>query len=216
MKRHIALFSWTLAVVLALGAVLWPALSTAQQPAKIPRVGYLPSSSPPPGTPYPHFEGFRQRLHDLGYVEGRDIIIESRWNEGRLDRLPELAAELVRLNVAVIVTVGGVGARAAKNSTMTIPIVFAVVVDPVGSLVANLERPEGNVTGFTTFDPQGFTKQLELLKEVIPGLARVALVGDQGTRGTSIKAAEDQARGGRPAASSPKTRRSQPGSRRSL
>ncbi len=196
MRRHIVLLSWTLAVILALGAVLRPALSEAQQSAKIPRVGYLPSASPPPGTPYAHLQGLQKGLGDLGYVEGRNIIIESRWTEGRLDRLPELAAELVRLKVDVIVTVGGVGARAAKDATTTIPVVFAVVVDPLvpPALVANLQRPGGNVTGFTTFDPQGARNRLELLKEAIPGLARVAILGDQGTRGTTIAANEDAAR----------------------
>jgi putative ABC transport system substrate-binding protein len=196
MKRYIALLRWTLAVILAL-AVMKPALAQAQQPAKVPRVGYLSSATPTPGTPLPALQAFQQRLGDLGYVEGRNIIVEYRWPEGRLDRLPELAAELVGLKVDVICVVGGVGAVAAKNATTTIPVVFAVVVDPVaGGLVANLERPGGNVTGSSTFDPQGlYRRQLELLKEVIPGLARVTLLGDQGTRGASIKAAEDQARG---------------------
>ena len=140
-------------------------------------------------------QAFRDGLANLGYVEGRDIIIEPRFAEGRLERLPELAAELVRLNVDVIALAGAVTARAAKKATTNIPIVFAVVVDPVADdVVASLERPGGNVTGITSLDPQQPRKQLELLKEAIPGLVRVALLGDQGVSDFLLKANEEQAR----------------------
>lgn len=184
-----------LAAVPALGIVLGSAISAAPQSGRIPRVGYLPSASmaPTPASPNPTLQALRQGLVDLGYVEGRDIIIEPRWAEGRLERLPELAADLVALNVDVIVTFGGVATRAAKNTTSTIPVVFAVVIDPVaGGLVPNRERPGGNLTGFTSFDPQEVRPHLELLKEAIPGLARVAFLGDQAVSGDSSRTWDEQ------------------------
>jgi len=186
----------TVIVTLAFGLLLAPLASEAQQPAKIPRVGFLvPGPAPAPAAPRPLLQAFGQGLANLGYVEGRDIIIELRFAEGRLERLPELAAELVRLNVDVITLVGAVTARAAKKATTNIPIVFAVVVDPIADgLVATLERPGGNVTGITSFDPQQARKQLELLKEAIPGLMRVALLGDRGVSDFLLKANEEQAR----------------------
>ena len=186
----------TLVVVFALGPVLSHTAS-AQQPANVQRIGYLSSgSAPTPATPHHGFEAFRKALADLGYVEGRNIIIEDRWPEGgRPDRLPEAAAALVSLKMDVIAVVGAIAVRAAKGATTDIPIVFGVVVDPVAAeLVANLERPGGNVTGFTTFDPQQARKQLEILKEAIPGLARVALLGDAAVRPALFQANEDAAR----------------------
>ncbi len=176
-------------VILALGAILAPAKS--QQPAKIPRVGFLS----PLDRSAPNFEAFRQGLADLGYVEGRNIVIEPRFAEGQYERFPELFAELLRLKVDVVVVTGAVTARAAKKAVTDIPIVFAVVVDPVAdNVVPSLERPGGNLTGVTSFDPQQATKQLELLKEVIPGLRRVAVLGDQGVSEALMKASEEQAR----------------------
>ena len=187
---------FTPAGILALGAVLVAALAAAQQPGKIARVGYLGSdSAPTPATPNLSLQAFRQGLGELGYVDGRDVIIETRWAEGRVEQLPALAAELVGLRVDVIVGVGAVVVRAAKNATTTIPIVIAVVIDPIeAGLVASLERPGGNITGLTTFDPQEAGKKLELLKEVLPGLERVALLADQDIRDRPLKAHEDQAR----------------------
>ena len=180
----------TCAVILALGSVLGVALSGAQQPGKMTRVGFLGTGpAPTPATPYAPLREFRQGLDELGYVDGRDVVIETRWADGRIDQLPALAAELVGLKVDIIVGVGAVVARAAKSATTTIPVVVAVVIDPV-NLVA--ERPGGNLTGLTTFDPQGARKKLELLKEVVPGLARVALLGDQALRDTMGH--EEQAR----------------------
>jgi len=176
-------------VILALGAALTPV--EAQQPAKIPRVGFLA----PQGRSLPLFEAFQQGLAELGYVEGRNVVIEPRFAEGQLERLPDLVAELVRLKVDVLAVTGAVTARAAKKVVTDIPIVFAVVVAPVAdNMVPSLERPGGNLTGVTSFDPQQATKQFELLKEVIPGLRRVAVLGDQGVSEALMKASEEQAR----------------------
>lgn len=186
-----------LAVVPALGIVVDAAFSAAPQSGRIPRVGYLPSASiaPTPASPNPTLEALRHGLVKLGYVGGRDIIIEPRWAEGRVERLPELAAELVALSVDIIVTFGGVATRAAKNATSTIPVVFAVVIDPVaGGLVPNRERPGGNLTGFTSFDPQEVKPHLEIFKEAIPGMARVAFLGDEAVSGESRTWDERQAR----------------------
>jgi len=182
-------------MILALGSVLGVALSGAQQPGKMTRVGFLGTGpAPTPATPYAPLREFRQGLDELGYVDGRDVVIETRWAEGRIDQLPAMAAELVGLKVDIIVGVGSVVAQAAKRATTTIPVVMAVVIDPVANgLVANLERPGGNLTGLTTFDPQEARKKLELLEEVVPGLARVALLGDQALR-TFMGHHEEQAR----------------------
>ena len=122
-------------------------------------------------------------MRELGYVEGKNIVIEWRYAEGKIDRLPALAAELVRLKVDVIVTAGPAATRAAKQATATIPIVMAFDNDPVGSgFVANLARPGGNITGLSTFAPELSGKQLELLKEIVPKLSRVAVLGDSTDR----------------------------------
>ena len=127
-------------------------------------------------------EAFRQGLRELGYVEGKNIVIEYRYAEGNLDRLPALAAELVRLKVDVIVTGGGPNTRAAKEATNTIPIVMAQDGDPVANgFVTSLARPGGNITGLSNLAPELMGKQLELLKEIIPKLSRVAVLG-----GTSL------------------------------
>lgn len=184
----------TCAVMFALGTILVVALSGAQQSGKMTRLGFLGiGRAPTPATPDVALQAFRQGLSELGYVDGRDVVIETRWAEGRFDRLPALAVEMVGRNVDIIVGVGAVVARAAKSATTTIPVVMAVVIDPVeDGLVASLARPGGNLTGLTTFDPQEARKKLALLKEVVPGLARVALLGDQALRDT--KGHEEQAR----------------------
>jgi ABC-type uncharacterized transport system substrate-binding protein len=143
----------------------------AQQSANIPRIGFL-SQAAPAG---PYFEAFRQSLREHGYVDGKTIVIESRDAEGKPDRLPSLAADLVRLNVNAIVIVGSEAGLAAKNATTVIPIIMAIASDPVGiGLVASLARPGGNITGLTGFGPELSGKRLEVLKEVVPGLSRVA------------------------------------------
>jgi putative ABC transport system substrate-binding protein len=176
-------------VVLVLCATFKP--TEAQPAAKIPRVGFLA----PQGRSLPLFDAFRKGFADLGYVEGRSVVIEARFAEGRYEQFPELFEELVRLKVDVLAVTGAVTARAAKNAVTDIPIVFAVVVDPVAdNVVASLERPGGNLTGVTSFDPQQATKQLELLREVIPGVRRVAVLGDQGVSEALMEASEQQAR----------------------
>jgi putative ABC transport system substrate-binding protein len=164
-----------LALSTLLFALSFPA--DAQQPKKIPRIGNLigVSSSTNPA----RIEAFRQGLSELGYVEGKNIVIEWRYAEGKLDRLPALASELVRLKVDVIVTSGPPATRAVKQATSTIPIVMAFDDDPVGSgFAASLARPGGNITGLSTQASEISGKQLELLKEIVPKLSRVGVLGD--------------------------------------
>ena len=149
----------------------------AQQPTKIPRIGCLYAGSP--STQSARMEAFRQGLRELGWVEGKNIVIEYRYAEGKFDRLPALAAELVRLKVDVIVTAAPPPTRSAKKATVTIPIVMAFDDDPVGSgFVASLARPGGNITGLATLAPEISGKQLELMKEIVPKLSRVGVLGD--------------------------------------
>jgi putative ABC transport system substrate-binding protein len=146
-----------------------------QQSAKVPRIGYLLGRSAAESGDLA--TAFRRGLHDLGYVDGRTILIEYRYAEGRLERLPDLAANLVRLKVDVIVTAGEAAIRAARGATSTIPIVMASAGDPVGSgLVASLARPGGNVTGLSLVATEAAGKRLELLKETLPMLSRVAVL----------------------------------------
>jgi len=163
-------------------ALCFPA--EAQQPGKVSRIGYLITSSP--AAIAPRMDAFQQGLRELGYVEGKNIVIERRHGEGKLDRLPGLAAELVRLNVDVLVTSGPTATRPAKEATSTIPIVMTFDDDPVGSgFVASLARPGGNITGLSTLAPEISGKQLELLKEIIPRLFRVAVFGTSTRQGTA-------------------------------
>jgi putative ABC transport system substrate-binding protein len=155
--------------------LLTVSLAQAQQPKKVPRIGYLGATGP---TNPARIEAFRQGLRELGYVEGKNIVIDWRHHEGKVDRLPALAAELVRLKVDIIVTAGAPAARVAKEATSTIPIVMTNVGDPVGSgFVASLARPGGNITGLSTLAPELSGKRLELLKEIVPELSRVAVFG---------------------------------------
>ncbi len=159
-------------------------LADAQQPKKVPRIGFLTSTSP--SATSARVEAFRQGLRELGYVEGKNIVIEYRYAEGKLDRLSELAAELVRLKVDVIVTGGAGSTRTAKEATVTIPIVMAHDPDPVGTgFVASLARPGGNITGLSTLRPEISGKRLELLKEIVPRLSRVAILGSSTTPGNA-------------------------------
>jgi ABC-type uncharacterized transport system substrate-binding protein len=160
--------------------------ASAQQPTKIPRIGYLTDVGSAPA------EAFVQGLRDLGYVEGKNVVIEFRTTRGKPGRYPELASELVGLKVDVIVA-GGAGAiRAAKNASATIPIVMAHVKDPIAvGLVASLAHPGGNITGISNLSPELSGKRLELLKEVIPKLSRVAVLTYGGAAmQTSIKETE--------------------------
>jgi len=171
---------------LALGTLVF-ALSVsaqAQQPTKVPRIGYLAALSL--SAVVVRIEAFRQGLRVLGYVEGKNIVIEWRSAEEKLDRLSALAAELVRLKVDVIVTGGPTATRSAKEATSTIPIVMALDNDPVGSgVVASLARPGGNITGLSTLAPELSGKQLELLKETVPKLSRVAVLGSSAEPGNA-------------------------------
>jgi len=166
-----------LAGIFILGVLAAPLAAAAQPPAKVPRIGFLSPSSPSDSRTQRNLEAFRQGLLKLGYVEGQNIAVEVRWAEGKYDRLPGLAAELLRLKVDVLVGVGDAALQAAKEATRTIPIVIAVVNDPVATgLVASLARPGGNITGLSIMAPELVGKQLELLKEVLPKVSRVALL----------------------------------------
>jgi putative ABC transport system substrate-binding protein len=162
---------------IALGVMLF-ALSdfaSGQQPGKIARIGYLTGPSLSANTE--RIEAFRQGLRELGYVEGKNIVIEWRSAEGKLDRLPALAAEQVRLKLDVIVTTGPTPTSAAKEATVTIPIVMTQDTDPVANgFVASLARPGGNITGLSTLAPEISGKQLELLKEIVPRFLRLAVL----------------------------------------
>jgi ABC-type uncharacterized transport system substrate-binding protein len=169
-----------IAFVLAIGG----ARADAQQPTKIPRIGFLITSSP--SAIAPRMDAFRQGLGELGYVEGKNIVIEQRLAEGKLERLPALAGELVSLKVDIIVTSGPTATRPAKAATSTIPIVMTFDDDPVGSgFVASLARPGGNVTGLSTLAPEISGKQLELLKEIVPRLGRATVIGTSTREGTA-------------------------------
>ena len=171
MKKAAVLSILLVMVLLALAVT-----AEAQQAKKVPRIGYLNAVSP--SNRSDRIEALRQGLRELGYVEGKNILIESRYAEGKLDRLPALAAELVRLKVDVIVTSGPLPTRATKETTSTIPIVMALDSDPVGNgFVASLARPGGNITGLSALRPELSGKRLELLKEIVPRLSRVAVFG---------------------------------------
>jgi putative ABC transport system substrate-binding protein len=165
-------------------AVAWPLAARAQQ-AAMPVIGFLDPRSPDGMTE--RLRGFRQGLKDTGYVDGENVAIEYRWAEGQNDRLPALADELVRRRVAVIAAFGIVAASAAKAATTTIPIVFAVAVDPVRlDLVASLNRPGGNLTGVNIFTTELVTKRLELLHELVPGAVRAAVLVDPAYPDTEV------------------------------
>src|SRR5438046_1913754 len=152
-------------------AVTWPRAARAQQSKKIPRIGVLWPN--PPATS----EAMRQGLKDFGYVEGQNVAFEFRWAEGKLDQLPELAADLVRLQVDVIVTLAPPATLAAKRATQTIPIVFVAMGDPLASgVVASLARPGGNLTGTTRMISEMSAKHVELLKEISPALSNLAVL----------------------------------------
>jgi putative ABC transport system substrate-binding protein len=179
MRRRVFVF------ICLLSTVLLPTAPGAQQPKKVPRIGYLVVASISPA-PSPRIGAFRQGLRELGYVEGNNIVIEWRSAEGKLERLPALAAELVRLKVDVIVTAGPIPTRAANEATSTIPIVMTQDPDPVaGGFVANLARPGGNITGLASLAPELSGKRLELLKEIVPKLSRVAVLSTSSQPGNA-------------------------------
>ena len=165
------MFLW-LSVVAALGGT---AISDAQQLKKVARIGFLASSSSE--RVKSRLAAFQQGLRELGYVEGKNVIVEYRSAEGKFERLPEIASELVRLKVDLLVVEGAPAAHATKNATSVIPIVIGNAADPVGTgLVASLARPGGNITGLSDFNLGVVTKRLELLKEIVPSASRIAVL----------------------------------------
>jgi len=174
-------------LALLFGCGLVPRQTT--EPKRVARVGVLHASSPELTPPF--LDAFRQGMTMQGYTEGQDYVLELRHAEGRNERLPALAEELVRLEVDVILTGGIAGIGAARNATTTIPIVFAATGDPVGAgLVASLARPGGNVTGLSSNAPELSGKRLELLKQAVPGLSRVAVLWNQSSGGRSFAQTE--------------------------
>jgi len=173
------------------GAAAWPLAAHAQQPGRLPTIGYLgPNTRSVDG---PRIEAFVQRLRELGWTEGRDIVIDYRWAEGRNEGLAETAAELVQRKVDVIVTSATPPTRAAKRATSLIPIVFAAVGDPVGAgLVESLARPGGNTTGLSLQQTDTVGKRLELLREVRPGLRRLAIMANLGNASAALDLRETE------------------------
>ena len=160
---------------LAGATVAWPTAGNAQQPTKLPTIGFLGTITPAAQRLW--LNAFLQRLRELGWIEGRTVTIEYRWAEGSSDRAAEIAAEFVRLKVDVIVTYANPMVFAAKHATSAIPIIFAAAADPLGTgLVASLARPGGNATGLSIQDTETAGKRLQLLREVVPGLRRVAIL----------------------------------------
>src|SRR5262245_44582135 len=182
-----------LLILLALGVLVAPLLAEAQQAGKVWRIGYLsPLSAAADST---HGRAFRQGLRDLGYVEGQRIVIDARHADGRLERLPDLAAELVRLNADVIVAAPTPAVRAAQRATSMVPIVMAYSGDPVGDrFVATLARPGGNITGISAAVPEVVSKRVELLKTVMPDLARATHLAGRGTTKYALNEAEGAGR----------------------
>jgi putative ABC transport system substrate-binding protein len=171
--------------------ILAPVYSShAQKPAAIPRMGLLFLGAPPPN---PVIDGFMQGLREVGYVDGKNIIIEYRFAEGKEDRLPELATELVRLKVNAIFTAGTPSIFALKQATKTIPIVFFSTSDPIGTgVVASLAHPGGNITGISALASDLWPKRLELLKEISPKLSRVAMLWNKNNAGMALEAKATQ------------------------
>jgi putative ABC transport system substrate-binding protein len=178
------------------GAVAWPLAASAQQPAKPPTIGFLGQSTL--AVEGPRLAAFLKRLRDLGWIEGRTIAIEYGWGEGSSERFAGIAADFVRLKVDVIVTSGTANVIAAKRATSTIPIVFAVAGDPIANkLVASLARPGSNVTGLSTVATDLAGKRAELLREAVPGLRRLAIIGNVGNPLSVLEMNEAQAAAGR-------------------
>jgi putative tryptophan/tyrosine transport system substrate-binding protein len=175
----------------AASSVSWPLAAHAQQPGKLPTIGFLGTTSASAWTAWT--AAFVQRLRELGWIEGRTVAIEYRWAEGRVERFAEIAAEFVRLKVDVIVTAGS-AYLAAKQATSVIPIVFAIAEDPVAAgFVASLARPGGNITGLAIQRADTLGKRLELLREVLPGLRRLAILANVGDPNTLREMGEVEA-----------------------
>jgi putative ABC transport system substrate-binding protein len=189
MKREIT----GLALCAVLFALCFPA--NAQQPKKVPKIGYLLASNPAAAAH--NIEAFRQGMRELGYVEGKTFVLELRYGEARAERIAELARELVGLKLDLIVASTDVAIAAVKRETQTIPIVMAISSDPVGTgFVASLARPGGNVTGNSTISPELSGKRLELLMEAVPGLSRVAFLWNPDVRGAVLDYKETEGAAG--------------------
>ena len=183
LRRSIQNPKWAGLFAIVVALTVCGARAEAQQPTKVPRIGFLGGTSP--SSISGRYDAFLHGLRELGYVEGKNIVIEWRHHEGKQDRLSALAAELVRLKVDIIITAGPFPTRAAKEATTTIPIVMAREHDPVGNgFVASLARPGGNITGLSALSPELSGKRLELLKEIVPRLSRVASSGLRPNRAT--------------------------------
>jgi len=181
-----------LVVVFALSLFAAADGAGAQQVEKVWRVGYLAAGAGSENQT--NLNAFRQGLRDLGYVDGQNIAIEYRWGEGKYQQLPKLVDELVKMNVDVIVAANAASAQAAKETTTKIPIVMIVLVDPVAAgVVASLARPGGNITGLSHIGPELVGKHLELLKEVVPKISRVAALGNPANPGTAPQLQEAKA-----------------------
>jgi putative ABC transport system substrate-binding protein len=176
--------------LLGSAAAAWSGAARAQQPGKPPTIGVLGANTPTTQSRWT--AALVNRLRELGWIEGRTVVIEYRWGEGRTDRFAEFLTEFIRLKVDVIVT-AGVAVSAAKQATSIIPIVFAVANDPLGAgLVASLSRPGGNVTGLSNQASDLGAKRLELLREVVPGLRRLAIMANVGNSQTALEISEVQ------------------------
>jgi ABC-type uncharacterized transport system substrate-binding protein len=176
--------------------IAWPLIARAQQPATLPTIGFLGQSTPVVESQ--RLNAFLKRLRELGWIEGRTVAIEYAWGQGSSERFAEIAADFVRLKVAVIVTSGTANVIAAKQATSVIPIVFAVAGDPIANnLVASLARPGGNVTGLSTLATDLAGKRLELLREAVPGLRRLATIGNVDNSLAVLEMSEVQAAAGR-------------------
>src|SRR5215467_5987992 len=174
------------------GAAAWPFAASAQQPGKLPTIGFLGANTPAVQSRWT--DAFVQRLGELGWIEGRNVAIEYRWAETRFDRSPDIIAEFVRLKVDVIVTHGTANVAAAKQGTSVIPIVFAALADPVGNnFVASLARPGGNLTGLSNQFTDVAGKRVELLHEVVPSLRRLAILANTGIANAELEIGEVQA-----------------------
>ena len=176
-------------IALVIAFAMCGTVAQAQQPGKVPRIGFLVASNSSANSD--RIAAFRDGLRELGYMEGKNIIVEYRQAEGKLESLPKLAAELVGRHVDVIVTAGPADTRAAKNATSTVPVVMTFDNDPVGNgFVASLARPGGNITGLSTLAPELSGKQLELLKEIVPKLSRAAVFGNSRNPGNAVAVRE--------------------------
>src|SRR5712692_2544162 len=185
LKSKIENLKWLGLSVIAFVLVVGGGMAEAQQPKKIAKIGYLLASTP--AAVAQNIEAFRQGLRELGYVDGKNFVLELRYGEARTERIAEIARELVGLKVDVIVTATDVAIAAVKRETQTIPIVMANSSDPVGTgFVASLARPGGNVTGLSNISPELSGKRLELLREVVPGLSRVAFIWNPDVRGAVL------------------------------